>query len=79
MSDPLDRASALEDAERSRLIAAVRARVQEPPDEDEQGRYCLDCAVTIPPARVVKIGAVRCVECQTLREHKEVGRVGRRY
>lgn len=79
MSDLFDRASELEAAERDRLIAKVRARHQAPPDEDEHGRYCLDCAVIIPPVRVVQVGAVRCVECQTLREHKEAGRVGRRY
>lgn len=79
MSDVFDRASELETAERERLIAAARARTQERPDEDEHGRYCLDCATPIPPARVVQVNAVCCVDCQTVREHKEANRVGRRY
>lgn len=79
MSDVFDRASELETAERERLIAAARARTQERPDEDEHGRYCLDCGVTIPTARVVQVNAVCCVECQTLREHRETARVGRHY
>lgn len=79
MSDPLDRASQLETEERHRLVASHRARLQEPPHEDEHGRYCVDCEATIPVVRVTKVNAVRCVECQTVRERREAIRVGRHY
>ncbi len=49
----------------------VLAVPQEDPDEDAQGnRFCLDCAETIPPARVQAVQAVRCVHCATIREKK---------
>jgi phage/conjugal plasmid C-4 type zinc finger TraR family protein len=79
MSDVFDRASRLETEERERLIAARLNRPAELPDEDERGRYCLDCGDTIPPARVLSVGAVRCVECQQGKEHREAVRVGHRY
>lgn len=79
MSDDFDRASRLETDERERLIAARLNRPAEQPDEDEHGRYCLDCGETIPPPRVLSINAVRCVSCQQCREHREAVRVGHRY
>lgn len=79
MTDVFDRASQLETEERERLIAACRKPPTEPPDEDEHGRYCLDCGGTIPPPRVLSVNAVRCVDCQTLHEHREATRVGHRY
>ena len=42
---------------------------QEEPDEDAEGhRYCLDCAERIPPERILTVQAVRCVTCATKRE-----------
>ena len=41
----------------------------EEPDEDAQGnRYCLDCADIIPSERVQAVQAVRCVTCAAKRE-----------
>ena len=45
----------------------------------EDGTYgiCVDCGVTIPPARLqVKPEATRCIACQTECEHWLVGRRG---
>ncbi len=41
----------------------------EEPDEDAQGnRYCLDCADIIPSERIQAVQAVRCVRCAAKRE-----------
>lgn len=79
MTDVFDRASQLETEERERLIAARLNRPAEQPDEDEHGRYCLDCGDTLPRLRVTSVNAVRCVECQQGKEHREAVRVGHRY
>lgn len=72
MSDPIDRAQQL-DAERTgRLIAAHRARAKPCGDG-----ICCDCDEPIPTARLnAEPDAPRCIECQTLFEHKEAVRVG---
>ncbi len=68
-ADSFDAASHLEEMERQNSIARFRQTgPQEPPDEDAEGRYCLDCGDVIPPARVAAVNAVRCVVCQTRRE-----------
>ncbi len=42
---------------------------QEEPDEDAEGhRYCLDCAEIIPLERILAVQAVRCVTCAAKRE-----------
>ncbi len=68
--DEADMAAEAEEMERS--LALQRLRVSsgfEDPDEDERGnRYCLDCGEMIPPARVLAVQAVRCVECASRRE-----------
>ncbi|MGK9450307.1 TraR/DksA C4-type zinc finger protein [Acidithiobacillus caldus] len=69
-ADPLDVAAQLEECERNAAIAKTLMRPQESPDEDEHGRYCLDCGETIPTARVAAVQAVRCVECAQVRERK---------
>jgi len=53
--------------EEMRMTLAQRASIRmEDPDEDEQGnRYCLDCGDIIPPERVRAVAAVRCVHCAT--------------
>lgn len=77
MTDELDRASQAEQAERERLLANHRHRAQERPDQDAHGRYCLSCGIPIPPERVATVDAVRCVDCQGIRELQEATRVGR--
>ena len=52
-------------------LSAHRAAMTptEDPDEDAQGnRYCLDCAEIIPQERVQAVRAVRCVACAGKRE-----------
>ena len=69
--DEGDVAAVFEEAERNAALARVLAGPVEEPDEDDQGnRYCLDCGDTIPPARVAAVKAVRCVDCATIRERK---------
>lgn len=70
MTDVFDRASEQEEFFRNTSIAQARSRAQEEPDEDEHGRYCLDCTQIIPPARVAAVNAVRCIHCQAKREKK---------
>ena len=62
-----------------RLEAQRRAlQMQEDPDEDEQGnRYCLDCGDDIPPERVRAVNAVRCVACASKRER--LAKLGRQH
>ncbi|MBN6740542.1 hypothetical protein JKG47_08370 [Acidithiobacillus sp. MC6.1] len=70
-ADPSDEATMRESAEINAVLARHRAASQrvEDPDEDAEGRrYCLDCAETIQPERVLLVDAVRCVHCATLRE-----------
>ncbi len=69
-ADPLDVAARLEESQRNAAIALTLMRPQETPDEDEHGRYCLDCGEPIPVARVAAIQAVRCVHCAQVREQK---------
>ncbi|MBN6741408.1 hypothetical protein JKG47_12830 [Acidithiobacillus sp. MC6.1] len=70
-ADPSDQASLRESAEIDAVLARHRAASQrvEDPDEDAEGRrYCLDCAEIIPPERVRLVDAVRCVHCASMRE-----------
>lgn len=70
-ADPLDAAARLEESQREAAIArTLAAQTREAPDEDEHGRYCLDCGETIPAARVAAVQAVRCVHCVQARERK---------
>ncbi len=68
--DEADVAAALEEQQRESALAQLRASAPgEDPDEDEEGnRYCLDCGDTIPEARVRAVNAVRCVYCASVRE-----------
>lgn len=71
--DLLDEAKALEMAARDRALAEHFASVKEPPQWVEDGVvYCIDCGTTITPERLqAKPYAARCIDCQTIYEHKE--------
>jgi RNA polymerase-binding transcription factor DksA len=73
--DEADIAAEVEEMERSLALQRLRASYGfEEPDEDEQGnRYCLDCGERIPAARVLAVQAVRCVDCASVRERGSVG------
>ncbi len=66
--DEADVAAEFEQRERDAALARMRAAPAEEPDEDENGRYCLDCGDVIPLARVEAVQAVRCIHCASLRE-----------
>lgn len=67
--DLFDEAQKQEQRFRERAIKQQQQRTQEKPDEDEHGRYCLDCADVIPLARIKALpNAVRCISCQQLKE-----------
>lgn len=64
-----DIAAEYEQRERDLALARLRVASVEEPDEDSNGnRYCLDCGEIIPKARVVVVMAVRCVDCAGRRE-----------
>lgn len=61
----------------NRALSEQKHQYVEEPDEDAFGRYCLDCGVMIPSARLqAKPDAVCCTACQSIREEKEAIRVG---
>lgn len=75
--DEADIAGEFESREREAALARMRSMILlEDPDEDANGRYCLDCGEVIPPERVEAVHAVRCVFCAGQRErgHRAVGR-----
>ncbi|MHC3750716.1 TraR/DksA family transcriptional regulator [Stutzerimonas stutzeri] len=62
--DVTDRATGLEEADRIGGVALVQARLQ-----GQGAEECEDCGIEIPAARRKAYpSAVRCVECQSLRE-----------
>lgn len=67
--DEADVAAEFEERERRAALASIMAGPSEDPDEDGEGnRYCLDCGEIIPQERVKAVQAVRCVHCAGLRE-----------
>ena len=78
MTDIIDSAAELEQMNRDLALQERVRGSNEAPDEDAQGRYCLDCGEQIPDKRIIRIPwAVRCVECQAIQEKKEAIRHGR--
>lgn len=68
MTDLVDQAQEIEAAERERALRAA-LRPKAPPSVTAMGQPCLDCGEPIAPARLrAKPDAVRCTECQGLRE-----------
>lgn len=70
MTDLFDQATESEEIFRRASISRATSRLKEEPDEDEHGRWCLDCSQIIPPKRVAAVDAVRCLHCQAKREKK---------
>lgn len=69
MTDLFDRAAEQEEQFRAVALQRQQLRPMETPDEDEHGRYCLDCDCIIPAGRVLAVPtAVRCIRCQTKKE-----------
>ncbi|NBA97967.1 TraR/DksA C4-type zinc finger protein [Pseudomonas sp. R5(2019)] len=65
MTDWLDRAKAIEELERERVIEAQRAQLR---PAGPSRVLCLDCDELIPQERQALGGMTRCVPCQTLAE-----------
>ncbi len=64
--DVTDRATGLEEADRIGGVALVQARLQ-----GQGAEECEECGIEIPVARRKAYpSAVRCVECQSLRERR---------
>lgn len=75
MTDNLDVASDREEKAREIAIENHKRRIKEQPDEDSDGnRFCLDCAEQIPPPRVALIDAVRCIDCAQIIEQRNASR-----
>lgn len=70
MTDQFDKAQELEQTFRDKALAHQLNRPVEEPDEDEDGnRYCLDCGALIPQDRLDAYpSAVRHVSCQSRKE-----------
>lgn len=66
-SDPLDQASAQEDAFRAAALRAVSAATHRETHPDFDGESCIDCSGEIPEGRL-KLGKIRCVDCQAALE-----------
>lgn len=75
MADEADAAQRLELAERTESLARMQRRTYEQPRLSIAGqRVCLDCDVPIDPLRLRAIPtAVRCLECETIRERLRRG------
>lgn len=72
MPDLIDRAAELEQRQRDMAVKAALSRPAEKPRQDENGRYCIACGTDIPALRLEKVPhTVRCIDCQSLAEHKE--------
>jgi phage/conjugal plasmid C-4 type zinc finger TraR family protein len=74
VTDEIDRAQALEEAQREDALAAHWRRVHgddgELDDwEHASAHWCIDCGVRIPdPRRRAVPGVTRCIDCQELAE-----------
>lgn len=69
--DEIDRAQRQEQRTRDMAIKAQLQRDIETdkPDEENGIRYCLDCGLEIPKARLEKRPeSVRCVDCKEIQE-----------
>lgn len=79
MADIFDRASALEQQERDASIARRQevAAAHDTPFEIEGVRVCADCFEPISKHRLEALPtAVRCIDCQELRERRLRGANG---
>jgi len=70
VTDQIDQACKLEQKQREQALAACEMPIEKP-NELHGHRYCLDCDIELSTNRLIaNPKAVRCVECQTLLEHK---------
>jgi phage/conjugal plasmid C-4 type zinc finger TraR family protein len=71
MADEADRAGEYEERHRAAAIKAARGYAAVPTPITDEHRYCDDCGIMIPEARVRLVPwATRCVDCQELAEER---------
>lgn len=69
-ADPIDEAAALSAALADSAIEAARRATAPESHPDFDGESCIDCGDDIPQGRLA-LGKIRCVHCQTVKEHRE--------
>lgn len=76
-ADPIDEAAALTASMTEGAVEAARRANAPETHPDFDGACCVDCGNDIPKARLA-LGKVRCVDCQSAREHRgrQVARQG---
>ena len=67
LSDENDRASAIEAQFNEDALEVARHKIAPETNPDFDGIHCIDCAEKIMAARL-KLGKIRCIDCQTLLE-----------
>ena len=67
LTDENDRASAIEAQFNEDALENARRKTLPETNPDFDGVHCIDCDEKIPAARL-KLGKIRCVECQTVLE-----------
>ena len=67
LTDENDRASAIEAQFNEDALENARRKTLPETNPDFDGVHCIECAEKIPAARL-KLGKIRCIECQTARE-----------
>lgn len=67
LTDESDRASAIEAQFNEDALQEARRRTAPETSPDFDGLHCIDCSEGIPAARL-KLGKIRCIDCQTLKE-----------
>lgn len=68
-ADPIDEAAELAASLADGAIAAARRATAPETHPGFDGETCVDCGNDIPKERLA-MGRVRCVHCQTAREHR---------
>ena len=69
LTDDSDRASAIEAQFNEDALEEARRRTAPETSPDFDGKHCIECGEKIPAARL-KLGKIRCIECQSLKEQK---------
>ena len=67
LTDENDRASAIEAQFNEDALENARRKTLPETNPDFDGLHCIDCDEKIPAARL-KLGKIRCVDCQTILE-----------
>ncbi|OUV02514.1 MAG: hypothetical protein CBC42_06985 [Betaproteobacteria bacterium TMED82] len=67
LTDENDRASAIETQFNEDALEIARKKTLPETDPDFDGVHCIECEENIPAGRL-KLGKIRCIECQTVIE-----------